>query len=182
MKYGYVHNTFFCLVLFCCISLNTNAATNPFLLLWGKTAPTEIIFAPFGYHLFDSPNEQYLFDKQFHSVNDAQYLLSFHWKSIAVGTFTNSFGDQVEFLSLYRQVITSQRFDLAYIVGVMTGYGQYADGNGGPSFMHSIIDHDPGLLVALDAKLPITKKIAFHMVCPINFRSIDFGIGYAFSE
>lgn len=166
--------------LFYFVLTNADAATNPFLLLWGRTASTEITFAPVGYHPFDPPDQQYVFHAKPGSVNDAQYLLSFHWKSLVVATFTNSFQDQVELLGLYRQIIYFKRFDLNYFIGVMTGYGHHAEGNGGPSFTHSIVANDPGLLIAFDAQLLLTKKISFHIICPANFRSVNFGIGYTF--
>lgn len=162
------------------LSFNANAETNLFKLLWGKTASTEIIFAPFGLHFFDPLNQQYISYGEPGMVNDAQYLLSLHWKSVTIGTFTNSYRDQVEFLGLYRQIVYLKQFDLAYLVGVMTGYGQNAQNNGGPSFTHAIVAHDPGLIVALDASVPLTQKIAFHMVLPVDFRSVDFGFGYTF--
>ena len=165
-----------CLVL----SSNSDAATNPFALLWGRTAPTEIIFAPFGYHIFDPANQQYVFHKEPNSVNNAQYLLAFHWKSIVAVTFSNSFGDQVELLGLYRQIVYIKRLNLAYMIGIMTGYGSRAD-NLGPPLTRSIVASDPGVVAALDADFSLTKKIAFHMFCPVDFRSIDFGIGYTFS-
>lgn len=168
-----------CLVFF---SFTADATTNPFILLWGRTAPTEIVFAPFGYHLFDSPSKQYIFHPgPSGTVNDAQYLVEFHWESIAVSTFTNSFRNQVECFGLYRQIIYFKRFDLAYLIGMMTGYGSHANGNGGPSFTHSIVAHDPGLIVALDARILLTKKISFHIIGPINLRSVIFGVGYTFS-
>ncbi len=169
------------LVLFSFLFLsNANANINPFKLLWGKTASTEIIFAPFGYHFFDPLNQQYISRGEPGMVNDAQYLLSLHWKSLTIGTFTNSYHDQVEFLGLYRRIIYLKRFDLSYLIGAMTGYGKNAQNNGGPSFTHVIVAHDPGLVIALDASIPLTKKIAFHMVLPVDFRSVDFGVGYTF--
>jgi hypothetical protein len=162
------------------LSFSANASINPFKLLWGREASTEIIFAPFGYHLFDSPDQQYVFHREPGMVNDAQYLVSLHWKSVTIGTFTNSYHDQVEFVGLYRQIIYLKRFDLAYLVGAMTGYGENAQNNGGPALTHSIVAHDPGLIVGLDASVPITKKIAFHLIFPVDFRSVDFGVGYTF--
>ena len=177
-----IKNVINALIILCFIflSFNANAETNPFKLLWGRTASTEVIFAPFGYHFFDPLNQQYISHGEPGMVNDAQYLLSLHWKSVTIGTFTNSYRDQVEFLGLYRQVIYLKRFDLAYLIGVMTGYGKNAQNNGGPTLTHSIVAHDPGLIVALDASMPLTKKIAFHMILPVDFRSVDFGVGYTF--
>lgn len=168
------------ILLSCFAFCNANATTNPFKLLWGRTAPTEIIFAPFGYHLFDSSNEQYFFHAKPDESNDAQYLVSFHWKSIAVGTFTNSERHQVEFLALYRQLIYYKRFALADIIGVMTGYGRDAKKIHPPPYMGSIVNHDPGAFAVWDATIALTKHFSFHAVCAINFQYMTLGVGYVF--
>lgn len=172
---------FICFILCNLITHAANAATNPFSFLWGKTAPTEIAFAPFGFHTMPDGMPQYISfeNKGTTALNDAQYLLEFHWRSLVVGTFSNSWKQQVEMLGLYRDLVYFKHLHVALIFGVMTGYGNMA-ANLGPASTRPLVAHDPGLVVAWDIRFPLSQKFSFHIVSAANFNVMDFGIGYAF--
>lgn len=78
--------------------------------LRGRPVRDGVAFLPFG-HYYTEP-----------SSLTKNYLTVIIYRSMALGTFVNSFGDQTTFLAFNRKIFSHRRFGMEYLAGLMVGY------------------------------------------------------------
>lgn len=135
--------------------------------LWGYTPESGITYSPIGFHWQDYFEDQ-------PQPNDMNHIVVLNYKSFGVGTFIDSFQDDLERIYLVefeRNIINKKKFKMSYSLGLVYGYhGRLAQGSDFQNpVLNTLMKGDVNPWIYLTFKYQLNKHFALISMMTVNY-------------